>query len=101
MSSSTNHSLPPTNAWVHSAHGDRNAGGQLHIEASPSAYPMSSQQTAALAGLNNSGSRASDDEGMELMDVFEGAENNFAQDSSNLSNLGPSWYQGNDSELNS
>lgn len=36
------------------------------------------------------------------MDVFEGAENNFAQDSGNLSNLGPSWYQGgNDSEINS
>ena len=37
-----------------------------------------------------------------MMDVFEGAENNFALDSSNLSNVGPSWYPGgNDSELNS
>ena len=35
---------------------------------------------------------------MELMDVFEGAENNFTQDSSNL---GPSQYLGGDSELNS
>ena len=32
------------------------------------------------------------------MDVFEGAENNFTQDSSNL---GPSQYLGGDSELNS
>ena len=78
---------------------DGNLGSQLHIESSPSTYPMSSQNTAALAGVNNSGSMASDEEGatMELMDVFAGAENNFTQDSSNF---GPSQYPGGDSDPN-
>ena len=42
-------------------------------------YPVSSQQTGALAVAHNSGSRMSDeDEGTAgMMDVFEGAENNF------------------------
>ena len=84
LNSSNDDPLPQMKGWTHSSHGDRNPNSQLQIEESPSAYPVSSHQTSKLFAMNNS--RFSDDEG-GMMDVYEGAENNFTQEDNSFSVL--------------